>query len=382
MFLNINKLLYCRRTISIAATTTSIGVAGLIIGTVSCGCESSATPSIERNNSNRLVNNTTSLTTSSSGITIHQPSIWFRLLARIGIISHNLPRLLTPNDPAFKISKRFLRRRQNDEEKMRQLLTEEVPKIARNDPNFEHKIGALRNEILQLAHGKGVTAQMREDFLIRYGCTGFNDDILNRLVELCANRGVVEIGAGHGQWEKALSCTYGNFLTKRSDSSNPDANNNESTFSKLAHKKTEKRKRFDFVLAYDNNSNLPLNTHIYNQYTQPHHDYFGKVQNLESKIDLYKVLRSWACRGRALLLVYPPPGPMAIDSVKTYIDAAPVNDTLIYVGEGRGGANGDDALFDVLENGEWTLVEVIQVLLPPGNKGCEKLYILHHKAKQ
>jgi len=382
MFLNVHRLSYCRRKIIVAATTTSIGVAGLIIGTVSCGCESSAPPSTERNNSNRLVNNTTSLTTSSSGITIHQPSIWFRLLARIGIISHNLPRLLTPNDPAFKISKRFLRRRQNDEEKMRQLLTVEVPKIARNDPNFEHKIGALRNEILQLAHGKGVTAQMREDFLIRYGCTGFNDDILNRLVELCANRGVVEIGAGHGQWEKALSCTYGNFLTKSSDISNPDANNNESTFSKLAYEKTEKRKRFDFVLAYDNNSNLPLNTHIYNQYTQPHHDYFGKVQNLESKIDLYKVLRSWACRGRALLLVYPPPGPMAIDSVKAYIDAAPVNDTLIYVGEGRGGANGDDALFDVLENGEWTLVEVIQVLLPPGNKGCEKLYILHHKAKQ
>lgn len=259
---------------------------------------------------------------------------------------------MTPNDPAFKLSKRFLRKRQSDETKMRKLLSEDVPKLT-GDPDFETKIAVLRDEIFQLAYGKGVTAQMREDFLIRYGCTGFNDVVLNRLVELCATRGVVEVGAGHGQWQKALTDAYNSV-----------------------HNNTGKRKQFDFVLAYDNNSNLPLNTHIYNQYTRPHHDYFGTVQRVDSPEDLGKVLRSWACRGRALLMVYPPPGPMAIDTITTYTSASPDNDTLIYVGEGRGGANGDDAFFDFLETGGWMLIDILEVVRPPGDKGCEKLYIL------
>jgi len=145
--------------------------------------------------------------------------------------------------------------------------------------------------------------------------------------------------------------------------------------------KTEPKhgKQFDFVLAYDDYSNLPLNTHIYNQYTQPHHDYFGKVHKLETEIHLRKVLRSWVCRGRALLLVYPPPGPMAMSVVQAYVDAAPENDTVVYVGEGRGGANGDDAFFDFLESGQWILLEELQVLRPPGDKGYEKLFILRRR---
>lgn len=283
------------------------------------------------------------------------PSLLNRVLVSIGIFSLPLPRPLTPNDPAFSISRKFLRKRQNDEEKMRKLVTEDAPKL-RGDPDLEKKMASLRQEIFELAYGKGVTAQMREDFLIHYGCTGFRDEILDRLVELCAARGIVEVGAGHGQWQKALTDAYSR---------------------EIEHGNTGKRKNFDFCLAYDNNSNLPLNTHIYNQYTQPHHDHFGTVQKVESTIHVEKVLRSWACRGRALLMVYPPPGPMAIDTLKVYADASSDNDTLIYVGEGRGGANGDDAFFDFLENGEWILVDILEVLRPPGDKGCEKLYILY-----
>jgi hypothetical protein len=367
---SLHRLLYCHGTIIVAATATSIGAVGLITEKESsshqrhyCACESSASASFS----------------TPLDIKVHRPSLW----ARLGILSHPLPRFLTPNDPAFKIPKRFFRQRQSNEEKMRQILTEEAPKIARNDPEFEKKIGLLREEIFQLAYGKGITAQMREDFLIQYGCTGFSDDIINRLVELCAKRGVVEVGAGHGQWEKALIDAYGRHMSDNNDRSiSTDKNNHENSTSKhVPHeqKTKKKKKRFDFVLAYDNNSNLPLNTHIYNQYTQPHHDYFGNVAILQSEMDVGKVLRSWACRGRALLLVYPPPGQMAIDTVKTYIDAASENDTLIYVGEGRGGANGDDTLFDLLENGEWILIEVMDVVKPPGDKGCEKLYVLHHK---
>ncbi len=290
---------------------------------------------------------------------IPSPSLWRRLLVPIGILP--LPRLLTPKDPAFKLSKRFLRKRQNDDERMRKLVTEQGPKFA-NKASSEEQLASLQREIFEIAYGKGVTAQMREDFLIRYGCTGFNDSILKRVLDLCATRGLVEVGAGHGQWQRALNDAY--------NEAQDDTSNNQ-------------KRKFDFVLAYDDNSELPLNTHIYNQYTQPHHDHFGSVQKLESPGDLARVLRSWACRGRALLMVYPPPGPMAIDTLKLYAEASPENDTLIYVGEGRGGANGDETFFDFLESGEWILIDILDVTRPPGDKdkGCERLYILQKVRK-
>lgn len=285
------------------------------------------------------------------------PSWHRRLLATIGIVSLPLPRTLTPGDLAFRISKSFLRKRRNDEERMRKLVMETAPKL-QGDPQFEKKMARLRHEIFELAYGKGVTPQLREDFLIKYGCTGFTDRVLSRILEVCAARGIVEVGAGHGQWQKALT----------------DAYNNDTTRGTKDDKKT-----FDFCLAYDNHSNLPLSPHIYNQYTKPHHDHFGTVRLLESSADLERVFRSWTCRGRALLMVYPPPGSMAIETLHLYLQSSPQNDTLIYIGEGRGGANGDEAFFDVLENGEWILEDVLEVTRPPGDKGCEKLYILQRK---
>lgn len=370
---SLHRFLLSRRELFVITTTSSTVAIGFIFKRDSsdslhfqskfdqgvfnvspCACDSVQDPSSLQQQQKKKKKNDQKHTPISSRPELHagdlSPSIWRRILAPIGILS--LPRLLTPNDPAFKNSKRFLRKRQKDEEKMRKLIMEEAPKLT-GTPDFEDKMTILRQEIFQLAYGKGVTAQMREDFLIRYGCTGFNDVILRRLVELCATRGMVEVGAGHGQWQKALTDAY-----------------------IAAHDKTGNRKKFDFVLAYDNNSNLPLNTHIYNQYTRPHHDYFGSVRKVDSTIDLGKVLRSWACRGRALLMVYPPPGSMALDTLKIYSDASPENDTLIYAGEGRGGANGDEAFFDFLETGGWALTDILEVLKPPGDKGCEMLYIL------
>ena len=53
---------------------------------------------------------------------------------------------------------------------------------------------------------------------------------------------------------------------------------------------------------------------------------------------------------------------------------------VIYVGEGRDGANGDDEFFDLLtKTGEWILVKEMDVLRPPGNKGYEQLFILQRK---
>jgi hypothetical protein len=287
---------------------------------------------------------------------------WIRrsLLAPIGI-PLPIPRVLTPQDPALKLSKRCLQRRTKDEERLRQLILEKGPKV-RGDPA---QAQALGQEIFEITYGKGVMPQAREDFLLRYGCTGWTDEILATLVDLCESRGIVEMGAGHGQWARALSEAYASSQVVTTTT-------NERT----------QRKRFDFVLAYDDMSNLPLNTHIYNPYTQPHHDYFGNVRKMETQNNndvMARVLQSWACRGRVLLLVYPPPGEMARQVVQQYVDAAPENDTVIYIGEGRGGANGDDSMFDFFESGDWVLLKVMEVQMPPGDKGYENLYILQRK---
>jgi hypothetical protein len=67
---------------------------------------------------------------------------------------------------------------------------------------------------------------------------------------------------------------------------------------------------------------------------------------------------------------------MAAQVLKSYVDVAPENDTVVFVGEGRGGANADDTFFDMLEAGDWILVDVVAVLRPPGDKGHEKMFIL------
>lgn len=263
-----------------------------------------------------------------------------------------IPRILTPSDPALKLPRWCIARRTKDEEKVIALL--KTAPTLNGDPERIKKLG---EQIFEVTYGKGVTPQKREDFLIKYGCTGWTEDVLSTIVDMCQTRGIVEIGAGHGQWARALADAFAERI-------------------KAGGKQT---KSIDFVLAYDDMSSLPLNTHIYNQYTQPHHDHFGNVKKLETRTDTTKVLRSWACRGRALLLVYPSPGDMALSVVQEYVGAGAENDTVIYIGEGRGGANGNDAFFDYLESGEWILSKVLDVQSPPGNKGYEKVYILQRK---
>ena len=244
---------------------------------------------------------------------------------------------------------------------MREIL-QRAPAIRSNT----EKMKALSQELFEVTYGKGVTAQEREDFLVRYGCTGWNDKVLDVILQVAGSRGIVEIGAGHGQWARALNEAYA-------------AAEQPKTSGTILPGKSRK-KQFDYVLAYDDNSNLPLNTHIYNPYTKPHHEYFGNVRILESLEHTVKVLRSWTCRGRVLLLVYPPPTEMATQVVTAYVNAAPEdNNTVIFVGEGRGGANGDDSLFDYFENGEWELLEETNVRRPPGDKGFEKLLVLRRR---
>ena len=174
--------------------------------------------------------------------------------------------------------------------------------------------------------------------------------MLNALVDLADSRGFVEIGAGNGQWARALTERYKEWRI------------------------SDTNRAFEFVLAFDDMSELPLSPEIYHEHTQPAHDYFySRVQKCNNA---QSVLRQWPSRGRVLLLVYPPPGPMAVDTVKDYAELGAENDTVVYVGEGRGGANANDELFDYFQSGEWAVVQVLPVKPQPGGKGYEKLYIL------
>jgi hypothetical protein len=74
------------------------------------------------------------------------------------------------------------------------------------------------------------------------------------------------------------------------------------------------------------------------------------------------------------LIVFPDPGEMAARCVSKYSSACDANDMFIYVGEGRGGANGSNALFDMLESGEWVLRHTMKVS-PLGGKGHERLFV-------
>lgn len=78
-------------------------------------------------------------------------------------------------------------------------------------------------------------------------------------------------------------------------------------------------------------------------------------------------------RDKTLLLVYPPPGDMALRCVGEY-----QGDVLVYVGEGRGGANGCDELFDVLD-AEWEAVSVLK--LDPFPQCFERLFVLRRKPR-
>lgn len=135
------------------------------------------------------------------------------------------------------------------------------------------------------------------------------------LLAALAESPLVEVGAGRGQWQKALS-------DQGAD-----------------------------ILAFDDMSspNTRLNA-------------IGRVQKGSEDAVL-------GHHNRSLLLVYPNPGPMAHQCLNNY-----QGNTLVYVGEGRGGVNADENFFDLLAGGEWTLVKTEAVDTLPD---CyERLYIL------
>lgn len=280
-----------------------------------------------------------------------------RVLHSLGIAALPLPRILTPSDAAFNYRelRAGLRCREADELKLRSLQEEAI--AARNSGDPE-RIGRVFKEISAIAYGEEVTPQMREDFLVRYGCTAWTEDVLAHLVNLGEGRGIVEIGAGNGQWARAIKDFY------------------EKTHADTIQKSLKRGKRFEFVIPYDDMTNLPLSPKVYHRFTKPANEYFHP--NVVKCTSHVNAVRKWESRGRILMLVYPPPGPMALETVRAYVDVYPEgNDTLVYVGEGRNGANGNDDFFDYfLNDNGWALISVSDVKPSVGGKGYEKMFVL------
>ena len=215
------------------------------------------------------------------------------------------------------------------------------------------------------------------DFLAQYGCTGFTEEILQYMVRSFESRGIIEVGAGNGQWARALHDYHNEMIIK-------PRHQNES------HHRHRRILPWQFITAYDSMEELPLSPKVYHRNTIPANKYFFDKVYRSSHIDAVQ-----GANGRVLLLVFPPPGPMALETVMAYLNASPrysgscKNDTVVYVGEGRGGANADEAFFDYFlgcntscedtEKHEWVLEKVMGVLTCPGEKGYEKMFVLRRR---
>jgi len=169
----------------------------------------------------------------------------------------------------------------------------------------------------------------RQRYLLQYGCAAWTPQALT----CCAEHSpLIELGAGAGQWCRAL----------------------RKLPTGLAHNGVEGSVD---IVAFDDGSEVP--------------EAVRQVSAEGVSRGGVEVLRQSVAEGRTLLLVYPPPDDMAMRCLTEYR-----GDLLIYVGEGRGGYNGNDAFFDALERA-WRVKRVLPLRPFPG--GHEKLFFLKRR---
>ena len=89
-----------------------------------------------------------------------------RMLAWLRLTSLPLPRVLVKGDPAFAMNATLLRKRQEDDIKMKELVLDAISNQER-DPKV---LQDLNDKCLELAYGDGVTMKIRQDF-VHVSCT-------------------------------------------------------------------------------------------------------------------------------------------------------------------------------------------------------------------
>jgi hypothetical protein len=233
------------------------------------------------------------------------------------------------------------------------LLQTRIQELQKRSSLDEKEKLVVSNTLSELLYGKGFTVEDRQVYLEKHGCVKATEEALKLVKSTSEKRGIVEIGVGFGQWARLLEDKY----------------------------------KLDIVV-FDNMFSLPLDPRVHNTKTSGYAKYFyqGKVRFGDAQIFQNDQLKKlYQLDGRVLMIIFPDPGPMALECVQAYTRSHELNDTLIYVGEGRGGANGSAALFDELESvddkgrAKWLLQETCK-LSPFGDKGFERLFIFKKNA--
>ena len=182
----------------------------------------------------------------------------------------------------------------------------------------------------------GRAAEERDAYVAQYGCVAWTSESL----EAIASKGkIVEVGAGYGQWARAL------------------------------------RQVGADVLAYDDGSSLPSMPSASSSSSDAADGAEAaappaSIEGVTLAVD--GAVAAARHPDRALLMVAPPPGPAANRWLGSYKGSI-----LLYAGEGRGGASADEAFFEAVERG-WRPVATYALKPFPG--GCEKLWILERQA--
>ena len=199
--------------------------------------------------------------------------------------------------------------------------------LSRAQHRFQTLASRVQAESAALTWGSTDGEAARARFVERFGCTGWTDAALD---EIAKHSPIVEMGAGRGQWQRALT-----------------------------------RERGADVLAFDNCSALPGGSHPTDDTRM-----IGDVRRGDER----KLSSWWVRRGNRTLLVVYPEGDLLERSLRRYD-----GDVLLFVGEGRGGVNGGSSLFDELER-EWTVENTVEVR--PFTGGYERLWVLRRRQRQ
>ncbi|GMH58678.1 hypothetical protein TL16_g02662 [Triparma laevis f. inornata] len=130
-----------------------------------------------------------------------------------------------------------LEKRVSDEHTLRSLASQAK---AANEKNDRVEMGKLAHEMGAIAYGRNVTPNARQAHLEKFGCVEYTKESLDVIKSYGKTRGVIEMGAGNGQWSRKL------------------------------------REGGLDIVSFDNMSGLPLNLNLYHNRTKPNSDFFDQ----------------------------------------------------------------------------------------------------------
>ena len=176
--------------------------------------------------------------------------------------------------------------------------------LARARARFATLAARAQAETAALTWGSPDGQQRRAEFVERFGCVGWTDAAL---AEIAKHSPIVEMGAGKGQWQRALTERGADVLAYDDRSAVPGTNEPEPwTF--FSRKKAPGLKK--------KNSSR---------------DFFGVVRRGDER----KLRSFWVRRADRTLLVVYPEGDLLVKCLQNYDGAV-----VLFVGEGRGELSG------------------------------------------